>query len=284
MRVTYVSILWGEKHINIFMNYVIPSLIKTDNKETLKGQRYVIYTDDEGKNLIINHINFSELNFLCKITFKGLTGVKRNEIINGCFDDAVLDAKKSDSLIHLVTVDSVYSPNGLKNTLKKMEKYDACIIPAGATRVKHSFLDEYYPEMTAKEFTDAFIKHMHIETRQHFKDSNQFIPNAVMYIENKKDGYFVKSFYHQPGYLRINNIGSYDNLELDAVLSLSPKEVYCVKDSDEMMVASLSDDKYCGWEGNFNEEEFHAVNKNNRNRISELSFESGFLIKGKYEN
>lgn len=277
----YITVVWDEKYTNIFLNYVLPSIIYNKNREAIKSNEYVIYTDEESKKKIEASDNFKYLSNLCTVYFKGLIGSGVRATLLACFDDAVANAFEFNMVLKSVAPDVIYSNGALVNALKKIhEGYDAVIFPAGGIRVTEGFLNEYSPDLTAKEFKDLFIKHMHIETKQHFTDAKDFIPFPVMRIERKGKELLIKSFYHQPEYVHPVKKNRITNIELNMVDSIANENIYCLKDSDEYMSVSVTGEKFSNWgENPYNEQVFMDYNKEHINRVSKLSFESGFIVK-----
>ena len=70
-------------------------------------------------------------------------------------------------------------------------------------------------------------------------------------------------------HLRVNCIVDNKNLEMNLIESMGLDKIYCAYSSDNMLCASITGDKYSGWEGEFNKDEFMEFNKENINRIKE---------------
>lgn len=281
MRVMYITVVWGDKYLDTFLNYVIPSIVYNKNKDAIKSNEYVIYTDDEGKAKLKDNDTFKYLSNICTVYFKQLIGSGVKKKLIACINDAIINAFEFNMTIKIVAPDVIYSNGALINALNKIkEGYGAVIFPAGGVRVKESFLEEYSTDLTAKEFRDLFIKHMHIETKQHFIDAKDFIPFPVMRIEKKDNELLIKSFYHQPEYIKPVTVNRITNAELNMVDGIANDKIYCLKDSDEYMSVSVTGEKFSNWGENvYNEQIFMDYNKENINRVSQLSFDSGFIVK-----
>lgn len=279
MKVVYLTLVYGSEYIKLFMEYTIPSLIKTNNRKAFIGAKYYIYTDN--KEEIMSYATFKELSSICDITFKGIPQAIHGLKITGCLNDIIKTFV--GNIVQPIGPDCLYSGNAIINSLNKIkEGYDACLIPTGALRANPSALDRYSPTLTSDEFSQMYLDNMHIETKQHFEDSNQFIPNAVMKIKNNSNACVVNSFYYQPLHFKVKESFDFNNCELNIFENFN--NVYIFKNSDEYMFFDITGNKFSGWEGIYNKDKFLENNKNNVNRISSLCFDSGFEIKGKYDN
>lgn len=275
MRINYFTIVWGFEYIEKFIKYTIPSLLSPKNVSCMIGQKYYIYTDASFKeHTLVTSENFRRLEEICKIIFVNAPGADRDSRLICSTKNAIETAFKDQAILKIIPPETVYSDGSFPNMLKKLsEGYDAVIFPFGGLRVE----EKSYMSDGDVSLKDKFFKHMHKETRAHYTNSDTFIPGPVMYIDEDN---IIKSFYHQPSFMRVNKLSDFENLELDFVNSLVEKDkVYVVKNSDEAFEVSLTPNKYCGYASKkFDEKEFLEYNSNHINPVSSLSYESGYAI------
>lgn len=149
---SFCTVVWGEKFINIFLKFTLPSLLANHNMPRLCDDvkiNYNIYTDKSSYNLLKNSYIFKILPNLCNIRFNTefLEKVKNQnqsdiyKIANLCNSHSLKEAMSNSEYWFRLQPDTIHA-NGNLLTLHKLinKKFNIIFVPS-SIRVSDRILE-----------------------------------------------------------------------------------------------------------------------------------------------
>lgn len=277
----YFTIVWGDFHIDMLMDYVLPSYLSDNNIKYVMGSNLFIYTDSNGIEKIEKHEYMSMLNKFMKVSFVLINkDYHINVIYKECFDNIICLSK--NQVIKYIPPDCIIS-DGLLSTYERIkEGYKAVVMPFGALRVNASAIHDLAP-MSSSEMVKFLIKNTHKETLSHYEDSNEHIVNPFQIIKKyTEDSFSINSFFHQFIFLLVDkDLWKGSNIEYDFVDNmLDDDEIYIMSNSDEGLEISVKqDDSQCYVEvGNKNFRKLVVDTIGKPSEFSRRCFNNGFFV------
>lgn len=112
--------VWGEKHINMFFDYTLPSLYQKANLPSLTDYEIIlsIYTLDNDANTIKNTLSntYSDVNF--KIITKFEIGCHDSDIMLAFYQDVLKKSVENKALLIIAQPDLIFSDGSISNAVE----------------------------------------------------------------------------------------------------------------------------------------------------------------------
>lgn len=224
--ILFYTIVWGESHINKFLNYTLPVIMPFI--KSLGEYRYIVETTPEDEKYLKSKLPFE----IISTDFKRLnTYVEKH--IHEKFNDMHRTAYQEGYHLQLIAPD-VFHFN-LDKAWERMNELGkrCCVLPVGAIRVNDDdFLSEYKHGMAVEDVHKLVRKHLHGETKEHFIDTNNWFTHPAMMIF---PDFTIHSFIHRGWFIKPDRNATARHSEWDAVNNfIQDKEsLYYIPDISE---------------------------------------------------
>jgi hypothetical protein len=225
---------YGERYINSFFNYTLPSLLSEGNIPALlklRDVRFAVHTDKGSAH------HFSDRGFIpiCDV----MEGDKYEQMgIHQHFDLALAKAKGAD--YHLLMPDFVYSGEFFTRMQEASKKHTA-ITRLVVSTAQETIWPYLKVGITAKELATLSLQHIHPGVR-HWLVPDSGLPNNHVLAWQTENTLRMCSPHQTVVYIAHEAIKlDNSNLPLDSILDrIIEGPIYCPKPSDEMVIIEMS--------------------------------------------
>ncbi len=188
--------VWGEDYLEIFLEYTLKSLLKSNNllnKQISKKSEYLIYTKNEHVNSIKNHRNFKSLKKKIKIYFFDINKFnKTNKYASlKTLQNSSLNYgyKNKFEYFSFIYPDSVFGDNHYATLLSKIKKGYKIVMCPGPLGIYENFVKSFKnKELNNKNLSKFIIKNLHPFYKGFVNNSRNSRLNIV---ENKDKNYQI---------------------------------------------------------------------------------------------
>ena len=212
MKVKIVLPVWGDKYIDTFIKYTLPSQLDSSNIPKLSQShkiKYTLYTTKQDLNRLLKEELISILQKYTILEIK-LLNSRRIKDIYGTYsfvhNQELKISAKDNEAVYLLNADILLSNNFFTSTLSIIKKgYKSVNIIIPRTNIE---LFEKYPSLNqfetkkfeANYLIKLWLKNPHKMMRYHFMNdkSNKKILPASFYWLNSKRGAYIRSFHLHP--------------------------------------------------------------------------------------
>lgn len=204
--------VWGDKYIDTFIKYILPSHLDSSNIPKLSQShkiKYTLYTTQQSMNRLLAEKSISVLQKYATLEIK-LLNSRRIKDVYGTYSfvhskELRISAKDNEA-VYLLNADILLSNNFFTSTLsiiKRGYKSVNIIIPRTSIKPfeKFSSLNQYKTKkLKANYLIKLWLENPHKLMRYHFmndKTNTKILPASFYYV-NFKQGAYIRSFHLHP--------------------------------------------------------------------------------------
>jgi hypothetical protein len=212
MKVKIVLPVWGDKYIETFINYIVPTHLDSSNIPHLSQThkvKYTIYTTKKDMTRLLKEESLIILQKYASLEIK-LLSPRRIKDVYGTYsfvhNNELKISAKNDEAVYLLNADILLSNNFFTTTLsiiKKGYKSVNIIIPRTDIEIfeKYRSLNQFETKKFKADYLiKLWLRNPHKLMRYHFMNdkSNTKILPASLYWMNSKQGAYIRSFHLHP--------------------------------------------------------------------------------------
>lgn len=212
MKVKIVLPVWGDKYIDTFIKYILPSQLDLSNIPKLSQShkiKYTIYTTKKDATRLLKEESLIILQKYASLEIKLLSS-RRIKDIYGVYsfvhNNELKISAKDDEAVYLLNSDILLSNNFFTTTLSIIKKgYKSVNIIIPRTNIEpfekyHSLNQFETKKFKADYLIKLWLRNPHKLMRYHFMNdnSNTKILPASFYWMNSKQGAYIRSFHLHP--------------------------------------------------------------------------------------
>jgi len=259
--------VWGDKYIDIFCNYCLPSQMSEGNIPYLVSENdsvsVLIYTKKQDKGKFYHYPVFNRLSEIANIKFVFIDDWLEEEVnkyflMSRCQNDSIIRSKeKSSESYVLFQVSDIFFAEGFYSYLRDLilsgkSGFASFIIPTDGEKISEQ-LKRYYDSDTAsysvpaKDLSVFTAENIHPDIALNIVSSKTFNSDcpSTIFWELGRDKYLLRAFHIHPLMLKVTKdtpmIPSDDTLDGGnfryTEMECFHDEIYVLKDSSTMLCA-----------------------------------------------
>jgi len=220
-RINFIIPVWGEKYINTFINYCLPSLASLNNFQSLdksSGHKLFICTDRKGSELIIESSIFNVVceqietdivlidNILAEITSSG--GKHREDYnyrrMTAAHNEAIQRTDRRTACSFIMPDNIVYDGFisdllGYLNSKSSILMYSFAVdMEKSRDRLKDYFGEDGVFSIENRKLCGIALDCLHHSTKCSFIESENFLPNGNIHMKSGESSAVARLSYLHP--------------------------------------------------------------------------------------
>lgn len=269
-----IVVLWGKPYVDLFLDLSLPSQLAPGNipaLQCLPGVKYKIYTTHADEEVIRAHPSFHRLSQLVPVQIKSVHSFDEFGFVSDIVNDgkfsilmkfcnmAIADADLENAAVTFLTPDFIMADNTFSRMLEICRTGYRTILILTLRLFKETsmpdFLDNFYNPETGvlqaapRDLVRVGYKHLHFIERGYIwgPGMSGFPIHAYWPVQN--DGLIAHCYYLHPLVIFPRQRGFMPVLTIDVDyvdrVCPDPKDIYIVRDSDELVGFELTTYKLC---------------------------------------
>jgi tetratricopeptide (TPR) repeat protein len=256
----FVTPVWGDNHINIFLKIGLPSLLAQGNLPSAAIERecrFLIYTRAEEEHRLIDSDAFRRLETLMPVEVTWIAeplGDNPHRIMSDCHAAALHRADAEDAAAVFVPPDCVWSNGSMANLARLVDAGKAMVHISGIRLDRDAMAPRLRTHLNAsggaltidaRSLVSLGLEHLHAIAKLHFW--NEFeggLMPANLYWSVPGEGLALRCFHLHPLMVKAQKkfCRFESTIDDDLALHACPDESgdYVVTDSDEILAFELS--------------------------------------------
>lgn len=213
MNLQIINAVWGKKYIDTFLQLSLPTQFSLGNLKELKSKpNFILYTDQAGKEQILNAPIYKKLNEHTTVIFRLITVDKKKgpfDTLLECHSDAVKEANKLNAPIVLLAPDCILSINVFTYLEKAIEREKRLITICSARmsleeykeiiRKKEGAVGTEEVHWTSQDLAITTINNLHHRGRCLLMEGDKISSHpSQMYWRLDENNLLAKSFHLHP--------------------------------------------------------------------------------------
>ena len=264
MNFHFITPVWGEAYIDLYLNIVLPTQLSPGNLLAFRnepGAIYKIHTTTEGAEAIVSSSVYLVLSQVMEIQIKVFNYSKeiyescKYKLMNYCHQHAVIEANQTDSVLIILTADAIFSDGAFSTLKQKAYEGKQALMIMGISVVKETFVplfvEQYISQqeptvkVSCQELVKLSLEHIHPVMKRFFWDSPEYHGCAAnVYWSVKDQGFIARCFHLHPLMIKpmIKTVLPLNTIDFYYLEKACPSidDIYVVEDSDEIVVFEIS--------------------------------------------
>jgi hypothetical protein len=263
MRFYFIVAVWGEKHLELFVDISLPSMLGHGNipgLHNLKQCKFIIYTNLEDETRLTRAPSFQQLSKCMPVEIAHIHGPITNawQTMSDCHRAGMAKADQDDAAAVFPPADCIWSEGSFKRLEEILGQGKSVIFNTGIRLNRDEFRDDVIAlrspdgtfSISSSKLVTLGLKHLHKCSQTHFwrEYEGPQMP-ANFYWTAPNEGILAHCYHLHPLLVKSQKkFASFQGtIDDDLVLHSCPDEsnYYIVSDSDDMHMFEMSGPERC---------------------------------------